>query len=128
MYSAQSTEFEGISTLRSEGIAYATQRCRKLRMGAVDFNPEINLLRNRILAWNLQISKLQGCRVGSRYLQRSIVSAELPPGSFKLSSLSKALAAQKVNFKAYRLAKKTHVPGCLAALSFPSPKRQGREV
>jgi hypothetical protein len=47
MSSAQSTEFEGISALRSEGIAYATQRCRKLCMGAVDFNPEINLLRNR---------------------------------------------------------------------------------
>jgi hypothetical protein len=68
MSPSQATEFEGISSLRSEGIAYATHRCRKLRMGEVDYNPDLNILRNRILAWNLQISKLQGCRVDSRYL------------------------------------------------------------
>jgi hypothetical protein len=52
MSPSQATEFEGISSLRSEGIAYATHRCRKLRMGEVDYNPDLNILRNRILAWN----------------------------------------------------------------------------
>jgi hypothetical protein len=33
MSSAQSTEFEGISSVRSQGIAHARHRCRKLKMG-----------------------------------------------------------------------------------------------
>ena len=44
-------------------MEYATHRCRKLKMGEVYFSPEIDTLRSRILAWNLQISKLHSCRV-----------------------------------------------------------------
>ena len=77
-------------------------------MGEVDFNPVINLLRSRILAWNLQISKLHGRQVSSRYLQRAIVVADLPAGSFDLS-LSGAILAQKTNFKEYQAAKKLHI-------------------
>jgi hypothetical protein len=59
---SQVTEFEAIiSTVRAQCMEYATHRCRKLKMSEVDFNPEINTLRSRILAWNLQISKLHGC-------------------------------------------------------------------
>ena len=75
--SSQSMEFEVISPLRAEGMEYATHRCRKLKMGQVDFNPAINLLRSLILAWNVQISKLNGCRISSRYLQRAIVAVDL---------------------------------------------------
>jgi hypothetical protein len=130
MSPSQATEFEAISSLRSEGIAYATHRCRKLRMGEVDYNPDLNILRNRILAWNLQISKLQGCRVDSRYLQRSIVSADLPLGSFSLS-LPKAILAQKANFKACRLAKKTHVSARVAwlrSLSLARSEEDGKSA
>jgi hypothetical protein len=104
----QATEFENISSLRAQGMAYATHNCRKLNMGEVDFNPEINTLRKNILAWNLQVRKLQGCRVGSRYLQRTISAADLPQGSTALL-LPAALVAQKDNFKAYQEAKKGHV-------------------
>ena len=89
-------------------MEYATHRCRKLKMGQVDFNPAINLLRSRILAWNLQISKLHGCRISSQYLQCAIVAADLPAGSFDLS-LPGAILAQKANFKEYQAAKKLHV-------------------
>ena len=65
---SQVTEFEAISSLRAQRMEYATHRYRELKMGEVDFNPEINMLRSRILAWNLQISKVNGCRVSSRYL------------------------------------------------------------
>ena len=101
---AQATEFESISSLRAQGMECATHRCRKLKMGEVDFNP----LRCRILAWNQQASKLRGCHVGLRCMQRSIMAAGLPPGSFDLS-LAGALLAQKANMKACQPAKKTHV-------------------
>ena len=108
MSALQATEFEAISTLRAQGTEHATHRCRKLKMGEVDFNPEINKLRSRILAWNLQISKLQGCRISSRHLQRAIVSADLPLGSFEVS-LAGVLSAKKANFEACKAAKKNHV-------------------
>jgi hypothetical protein len=77
-------------------------------MGGVEWNPDIQVLRNRITAWHLQLRKLRGCRVGSQYLVRIILSTDLPPGSFTVSLLS-AVVAQRANFKAYRLAKKDHV-------------------
>jgi hypothetical protein len=49
----QAIEYESISALRSRGMEYATHGCRKLRMGAVAWYPELQLLRNRILVWNL---------------------------------------------------------------------------
>jgi hypothetical protein len=77
-------------------------------MGEVDWNPDLGILRSRILAWNLMLSKMQGCRVGSQYLQRSITAADLPEGTFNIP-LPKAILAQRANFKAYKLAKKEHI-------------------
>jgi len=105
---AQITEFKSISSLWSQGMEHATQRCRKLKMEAVNFNPDMNTLRSRVLAWNLQVSKLQGCQAGSRHLQRSIVAADLLADRFALS-LPAAILAQKANEKACRIAKKDHV-------------------
>ena len=105
---AQANEFEHISTIRAAGMAHATKLCRKLKMGEVDYNPEINLLRKKSLAWNLQIRKLKGCRVGSRYLSRCLKDADLTPGSSSLL-LPAALTAQKANLKEYHKAKKDHV-------------------
>jgi hypothetical protein len=86
---------------------------------------------NYSLAWNLQISKLQGCRVDSRYLQWSIVSADLPLGSFSLSLMPKAILAQKANFKEYRLAKKIHVSARVAwlrSLSLARSEEDGKSA
>jgi hypothetical protein len=77
-------------------------------MGEVDWNPDLSTLRDRILAWNLQTRKLRGCRVGSKYLTRSIKAANLPAETSALSSLE-AAAAKKANFKAYKVAKKDHI-------------------
>jgi hypothetical protein len=105
---SQIVEYEGISLLRSQGIAYATKHCRKLKMGEVDWNPEIQTLRQRITAWNLLTKKLRKCRVGSKYLRRVIAAADLPSGSYELT-LDEAVLAQRANFKAYRIARKSHV-------------------
>jgi hypothetical protein len=77
-------------------------------MGEVDWNPEIQILRQRITAWNLLTKKLRNCRVGSKYLRRVIAAADLPSGSYDLT-LDEAVLAQRANFKAYRIARKSHV-------------------
>jgi hypothetical protein len=102
---SQVIEYEAISSLRSQGMEHATHCCRKFKMGGVEWNPDIQVLRNRITAWHLQLRKLRGCRVGSQYLSRVILSTDLPPGSLNVS-LPSAVVAQRANFKAYRLAKK----------------------
>jgi hypothetical protein len=104
----QATEYEAVSTLRGQGMAYATAHCRKFRMGEVDWNPDLQVLRNLILAWKLKISQLSGCRVSSRYLIRCIQDAYLPSGVFETSLLAAKLAS-KVTFKAYKAAKKEHI-------------------
>jgi hypothetical protein len=76
-------------------------------MGEVDWNPDLQVLRHRITAWNLVTKKLRGCRVGSKYLLRVIKKTDLVSGSFDLS-LSDAILAQRANFKEYKLARNTH--------------------
>jgi hypothetical protein len=74
----------------------------------VDWNPELQTLCNRINAWKLQRQKIRGCRVGSRYLQRVLLSADLTPEAVNLPMVE-ALLAQRKNFKAYKLAHKEHI-------------------
>jgi hypothetical protein len=106
--SDQQSEYEGISTLRTQGMSMATQGCHKLRMGEVEWNPELQTLRNRMNAWKFQRRKIRGCRVGSRYLQRVLLSADLTPEAVNLP-MAEAILAQQENFKAYKLARKEHI-------------------
>jgi hypothetical protein len=89
-------------------VEYATHGCRKLCLGAVAWYPELQLLRNRILVWNLQTCKIRGCRVGSKYLSRAIQASELPATTSALSLVS-AVVAQRANFKAYQSTRKDHI-------------------
>jgi hypothetical protein len=77
-------------------------------MEAVAWYPKLQILRNRILVWNLQTRKRRGCRVGSRYLSRAIQAAELP-ATTSAFSLAIAVVTQRANFKTYQSAKKDHI-------------------
>jgi hypothetical protein len=89
-------------------MAYATAHFRKFRMGEVEWNPDLQVPRNRILAWKLKISQLSGCRVSLRYHIRCIKDADLPSGAFE-TTLPAAKLASKANFTEYKAAKKEHI-------------------
>lgn len=107
-YSAGAGVQRDLLSSNSWYLVRATRGCRKLKMGAVDWNPELQTLRNRIHAWKLQFRKIKGCRVGSSCLNRVLLAAELTSEAVNLQ-MAEVDFAQKTNFKAYKLARKDHI-------------------
>jgi hypothetical protein len=70
-------QYEELDKLRCVGVAQAEKKCRKLRMGNVDFSPTVQLYMRAIRAWNLLIKKAKGLKVSSRMLARSLCKANL---------------------------------------------------
>ncbi len=64
-------EFEEMDLIRYNAIAEAERKCRKLRMGNVDYSPTIQLAMRQIRAWSLLIRKKKGLKVSLRLLART---------------------------------------------------------
>jgi hypothetical protein len=64
----------------------AESKCRKLRMGQVEFSPTLQLARTRIYAWTLLSRRTSGQKVSSRLIQRVLKRAQLPPSSRGLAA------------------------------------------
>jgi hypothetical protein len=71
------TEYEEIDKLRCTAVNIAVRKCRKLRMGQVDFSPTIQLLMRKINAWQLLYKRAKGKKVSSRLLSRSLRKAKV---------------------------------------------------
>ena len=61
---------EEIDRIRTEGMLAAEKRCRKLRMGNIDFSPEMSKLKQSWGVLSLIIKKKMGGRVNSRTITR----------------------------------------------------------
>ena len=60
-------EYEKLSVVEYEAFKHAAGKCRKLKMGAVDFAPEeVQVYGKIIRLWGLVIRRLKGCKVGYR--------------------------------------------------------------
>lgn len=70
-------EYEEIDLIRYNAMAEAERKCRKLRMGNVDFSPTIQLAMRQIRAWSLLIKKKKGLKVSSRLLARTLKKAAI---------------------------------------------------
>jgi hypothetical protein len=70
-------EFEELDKIRCTAVKIAVRKCRKLRMGQVDFSPTIQLFMRKINAWQLLYKRAQGKKVSSRLLSRSIKKAKI---------------------------------------------------
>ena len=67
---AQAKEYEELDQIREAGMLYAEKRCRKLRMGKIQWSPALQKARNLITFWTLVRKRLKGCNVGARRLIR----------------------------------------------------------
>jgi hypothetical protein len=56
----------------------AEKKCRKLRMGTVQWSPELATIRNSIKYWSLFKKKIQGFSVDRKYFKRVAKSVNLP--------------------------------------------------
>jgi hypothetical protein len=65
-------EYEAIDNLRCCITAEAERHCRILRMGQVEFSPELQLANRKIMCYKLFLKTSQDSRVSSRLLARTL--------------------------------------------------------
>ena len=73
----QQTEAEAIDRLRTRCMLKAEKKCRKLRMGMVQFSPELDLSLKRLAFWDIAIARRQMAErkaTGNRMRKREISS------------------------------------------------------
>ena len=100
----QQLEYERIDKKRSEGAPYAESRCRKLKMGQVPFSDKLQAASAIVDARRLQLTKLHGGKVSSRFLQRTFQAAGV---EYKRDiSLQEGIAAKKEAINSYIKVKK----------------------
>jgi hypothetical protein len=99
----QKLEFEQIDLTLTTSMTKAENGCRKLRMGAVEWSPRMQTLRNTIRYISLTMRRILGKKVGSRILLRySIKCGFTTEGLLKdelKACLKKAVHSYKVEVK-----------------------------
>ena len=52
-------EYKSLDKLRIDGMKYTETKCRKLKMGAVPWTPELTKIRMRIEVWMLVLKRIK---------------------------------------------------------------------
>ena len=66
----QAQEYERIDKLRVKCILEAEKKCRKFKMGNVEFSPTIQRQRDLMRFWKLILKRKRGQRIDTKYLSR----------------------------------------------------------
>ena len=61
-------EFEKLDKLREKAMKKAEKQCRKLKMGAYQWTPELQRMRDKVKYLRLSLSRMRGCHIGARVL------------------------------------------------------------
>jgi len=61
---------ENFDRVKAEGMRFAEKRCRRLRMGMIQFSPALNMWRQHIELWRLVIRRKQGHQVRAATIRR----------------------------------------------------------
>ena len=99
--------YEEMDQLRRIGTHHAEKKCRKLRMGQVDFSPTIQRCMRAINTWALLIKKAKGGKVSSRMLARSLKKANISSHN-RIMGLGYLQEQLHSAYKAYYQAKGNH--------------------
>ena len=67
---SQQIEYERIDKLRVKYILQAEKKCRKFKMGGIEFSPKVQHQRNRIHLWKNVLSKKKGGKLSTSLLTR----------------------------------------------------------
>jgi hypothetical protein len=101
---SQIREYNLLDALRIQATIIAQKRCRKLRMGAVPFSPQLCLAGKKIRAWKLLIKKKSGGSVHSKFLRRKLKEAGIT--DYSLITTSEAKESLRNAWQRYRTLKK----------------------
>jgi hypothetical protein len=72
---SQICEYNSLDSIRIQATIRAQKLCRKLRMGAVPFSPQLCMAGKKNRAWKLLLKKKSGGTVHSKFLGRKIKEA-----------------------------------------------------
>jgi hypothetical protein len=78
----QIQEYDLLDKLRIEAIIAAEKGCRKLRMSAIPYSPNLVLAGKKIRVWKLLLKKKSGGLVHSKYLARQLKDAGIADTDF----------------------------------------------
>jgi hypothetical protein len=70
-------EYEELDIIRCQTARFAESKCRKLRKGQVAFSPEMSAARLLVKAWPLILRRIQGQKVSSRLISRTLQKFQL---------------------------------------------------
>ena len=65
-------QYDVLDHMRFAAMMEAEKRCRKLKMGAKQWTPDFQRIREEIKLWNLVLRKMRGTSVNGRFLERQI--------------------------------------------------------
>ena len=66
----QQHEYERLDRLRIKCLLQAEKKCRKLKTGAIDYSPTIQLQRDSLRFWKLILKRRKGQKIDTKYLSR----------------------------------------------------------
>ncbi len=95
----QQQEYESIDALCVQGMNLAEKKCRKLRMGTIEWSPDLAQSRARIAAWNALIRARLHVKISSRLICRLLKKAGLGPVCH--ITLEQAKINLKAEYKTY---------------------------
>ena len=114
---------DGIDVLKTRYMLKAEKKCRKLRMGKVDFSEDTEKPRRQATFWSIAIRRRLNIPVSSRLWRRLKQKAAMHQ-SIQSMSLDDLRQAQTKALKEYRLAKKHHKQHRKKFLTQIVPQRQ----
>ena len=97
--SIRTAALESIDLVVGEGMRMAEKKCRKLRMGAVPYSPELAKAGILIKLWSLVVRHKNGKNINSRYIRRTAKQCELK--EVLANTLETAIANHRAAMKTY---------------------------
>ena len=122
---AQRIEADAIDTLRTRCMLQAERRCRKLKMGHMEFSKAISDPLKCIDFWDCAIKRRRKLKVSSRLWHRKWKAAKIDY-PIRTLSLQDLINKEKEAVKDYRAAKKKHEEHRLSFLDTLAPKDRKR--
>jgi hypothetical protein len=100
---ADQQELNRLDKTLADGMRHAEKKCRTLRMGELDFSPQLSKAKERVSVWNLVIKKLGGGKVSSSLIKRQAHKCGISkPLSITFSEAQRALKAAEEQHDAMR--------------------------
>ena len=98
---SQAQEYESVHVAGIQCKAHAEQKCRKMKMGGIDWSPEYQQSRDAVELWALLRRKKLGLKVSSRRLRRWIRKTKaVNPWGCSLSEIEEELYTARTKYRA----------------------------